>query len=92
MAGAVGSTYNNEVWVSVDGSTWTQEPTPPWSARTEARAVTYDGSVFIAGGRGVGSVGTSVASSLFGRFTSASVTNGYLNDVWKSANPSTAGM
>jgi len=41
----IGEHPTNDVWSSVDGVTWTQEPDAPWQARHAASAVEFNGTI-----------------------------------------------
>ena len=51
MGGCISGTSRfNDVWSSVDGRAWTQEPNAGWSARFGHRAVVFENGLWVMGG------------------------------------------
>ena len=42
--------FNNEVWNSVDGINWQQQPTPPWPGRQYTNVCVWDNKLWMIGG------------------------------------------
>jgi hypothetical protein len=47
-------TYENEVWSSADGVTWTQHANAPWAARQYHNVEVFDGKLWVMGGYDAG--------------------------------------